>query len=227
MDGRRFQETVVPRQPRLLLQGVPLHLIQRGHNREACFFREWDYRVYLDTLGEQARRTECSLHAYVLMTNHVHLLASFRDVHRLPDFIRGLGQQYGQYLNRRRRRCSTVWDGRYRSSPIVDGRYLLVCQRYIELNPVRAGIVGRPEDYCWSSYLGNAGVRPDGLLTPHALYSGLGDNPHERYRAYCGLFGQDLSATELEALRRAANGNCVIGNASPQFPGLGSVPTGD
>ncbi|WEF35229.1 transposase [Pseudoduganella chitinolytica] len=217
----------MPRQPRLLLQGLPLHIIQRGHNRQACFLREADFLIYLAMLREHARRTECSIHAYVLMTNHVHMLASFADVHRLPELIRLVGQQYAQYLNRRRHSSGTVWDGRYRSSPVPSERYLLVCQRYIELNPVRARMVISPGDYRWSSYRGNAGLVHDALLTPHELYARLGEDTSQRAEGYRALFGEPLTEAQLEALRRAANSNHIVPAPLREDEGPGVCPSRD
>lgn len=211
----------MPRQPRFLLQGVPLHLIQRGHNREACFFREADFLIYLNMLREHAQRTQCHVHAYVLMTNHVHLLVSFNDIRMAPQMIKLLGQHYAQYLNRNRGCCGTVWDGRYRSSPVSSERYFLICQRYIELNPVRAGMAAEPAGYRWSSYRGNAGLTRDALLTPHELYTRLGADPRARAEAYRALFDEVITEDQLGVLRRAANGNSAVGQ--PPAPDVAGV----
>ena len=206
----------MPRRARILLQGVPLHIIQRGHNRQPCFFSETDYIVYLDMLGEHCHANGCALHAYVLMTNHVHLLATLGDVDVAPDLVGRLGQQYSQYQNRKRARRSTLWDGRYRSSPVPSETYLLTCQRYIELNPVRAGMAQSPEMYRWSSYRGNAGLAVDALLTPHPLFTGLAGEPEERWELYRALFGQALTDQQLEAIRSATNANHVVGAERPR-----------
>ncbi|WP_198019577.1 transposase [Pseudogulbenkiania sp. MAI-1] len=131
----------MPRRPRLALPGVPLHLIQRGNNRQACFFAEEDYRFYLEWLAEYAGKIGCRLHTYVLMTNHVHLLISADSAEAPGALMKALGQRYVQYVNRIYRRSGTLWEGRFRSCPIQEEAYLLACQRYIELNPVRAGMV--------------------------------------------------------------------------------------
>ena len=146
----------MPRRPRLSLPNVPLHLIQRGNNRQACFIGDEDYRFYLDWLSEYAGRAGCSIHAYVLMTNHVHLLVSTERSAAPGEMMKALGQRYVQYFNRTYRRSGTLWEGRYRSCPTQAESYLLACQRYIELNPVRAGMVEHPAEYRWSSYRANA-----------------------------------------------------------------------
>lgn len=142
----------MPRRPRLALPGIPLHLIQRGNNRQACFFAEDDYRIYLDWLTEYASKSGCRVHAYVLMTNHVHLLVSADSTTAPGALMKALGQRYVQYVNRTYLRSGTLWEGRYRSCPVDQEAYLLACQRYIELNPVRAAMVRHPADYPWSSY---------------------------------------------------------------------------
>lgn len=197
----------MPRRARLLLPGVPLHIVQRGHNRQPCFHTRSDYMTYLDKLGEHASATGCSVHAYVLMTNHVHLLASFADMRGASHLMHLLGQQYSRYLNKRLGRSGTTWEGRYWSCPVPTEHYLLTCQRYIELNPVRAGITDRQDIYQWSSYRGNAGMRQDNLLTPHELYERLGLTLAERQQRYRGLFTSQLTHAELTALREGWKGH--------------------
>lgn len=142
----------MPRRHRILLDDVPLHIVQRGHNREPCFFAEEDYHTYLHWLGEALREHEAALHAYVLMTNHVHLLLTPRRADRVPRLVISLGRRYVQYINRSYRRTGTLWDSRYKSSVVQAVTYFLLCQRYIELNPVRAAMVDDPAHYRWSSY---------------------------------------------------------------------------
>ena len=159
----------MPRRPRLALPGVPLHLIQRGNNRQACFFAEEDYRFYLERLSEHAGKSGCRVHAYVLMTNHVHLLISADGAEAPGAMMKALGQRYVQYVNRVYRRSGTLWEGRFRSCPIQEKTYLLACQRYIELNPVRAGMVEHPADYPWSSYRANGEGEANPLIHVHGL----------------------------------------------------------
>ena len=137
----------MPRRPRLILPGVPLHLIQRGNNRQLCFFADEDYQAYLGWLKEYAEKSGCAVHSYVLMTNHVHLLLTPETATSVGQLMKRLGQRYVQYVNRTYRRSGTLWEGRYRSCLTQEEDYLLACSRYIELNPVRANMVAHPADY--------------------------------------------------------------------------------
>jgi putative transposase len=156
----------MPRRPRIHLDGVPLHIVQRGHNREPCFFGEEDYSSYLHWLGEALGEAECKLHAYVLMTNHVHLLLTPKKAEAVQKLIISLGRRYVQYINRTHRRTGTLWDSRYKSSLVQAETYLLTCQRYIELNPVRAAMVDDPAHYRWTSYRANGLGQADTRLNP-------------------------------------------------------------
>ena len=204
----------MPRRPRLALPNVPLHIIQRGNNRQACFFAEEDYRFYLDWLREYADKAGCRIHAYVLMTNHVHLLISAERPESPGALMKALGQRYVQYVNRTYRRSGTLWEGRFRSCLTQEDGYLLTCQRYIELNPVRADMVEHPAEYRWSSYLGNAQGEPDALLKPHAMYLALGRDEASRAAAYRELFRYALEPGLVDEIRRATNGNYALGNAT-------------
>jgi putative transposase len=204
----------MPRRPRLTLPNIPLHIIQRGNNRQACFFADEDYRFYLDWLGENARKTGCQVHGYVLMTNHVHLLIS-SDRDNAPGLLmKALGQRYVQYVNRTYRRSGTLWEGRYRSCLIQGEVYLLACQRYIELNPVRAGMVEHPAEYPWSSYRANAQGEDDSLVKTHPLFEALGLDAVSRQAAYRELFRHELVLGLTDEIRRATNGNFALGNES-------------
>lgn len=202
----------MPRRPRLALPGVPLHLIQRGNNRQACFFADEDYRFYLEWLSGHAGKSGCRVHAYVLMTNHVHLLISADGAEAPGAMMKALGQRYVQYVNRVYRRSGTLWEGRYRSCPIQEETYLLACQRYIELNPVRAGMVEHPADYPWSSYRANGEGEASPLIQAHGLYSALGQDASLRQAAYRELFRHQLEPGVADQIRRATNGNFVLGN---------------
>ena len=202
----------MPRRPRLALPGVPLHLIQRGNNRQACFFAEEDYRFYLERLSEHAGKSGCRVHAYVLMTNHVHLLISADGAEAPGAMMKALGQRYVQYVNRVYRRSGSLWEGRFRSCPIQEEAYLLACQRYIELNPVRAGMVEHPADYPWSSYRANGEGEANPLIQAHGLYSALGQDASRRQPAYRELFRHELEPGLVDQIRRATNGNFVLGN---------------
>ncbi|MBK7899333.1 MAG: transposase [Azonexus sp.] len=203
----------MPRRPRVMLPDVPLHIIQRGNNRQACFIADEDYGVYLDWLKEYAGQTGCALHAYVLMTNHVHLLLSASTRDGAAALMKALGQRYVQYVNRVYRRSGTLWEGRFRSCPTQGEGYLLVCQRYIELNPVRAGMVPHPAEYRWSSYRANAQGEASTLLTPHPLYRALGADAAARHEAYRELFRCALEPGLVDAIRQATNGNFALGDA--------------
>jgi len=199
------------RRPRLVLPAIPLHIIQRGNNRNACFISETDYLVYLSLLKQYAADAACQIHAYVLMTNHVHLLLSSGSRHGPSTLMRRLGQHYVQYFNRRHRRTGTLWEGRFRSCLVEQERYLLICQRYIELNPVRARMVSNPATYPWSSYRANALGEENLLITPHVVFAGLGRHEAERRSAYRFLFQEIISDQLLEQIRHASNSNSPLG----------------
>ena len=203
----------MPRRSRIHLDGIPLHIVQRGHNREPCFFAEEDYSSYLHWLGEALRESGCALHAYVLMTNHVHLLLTPKKAEAVPNLIISLGRRYVQYINRSYRRTGTLWDGRYKSSLVHAEGYLITCQRYIELNPVRAAMVDDPAHYRWTSYRANALGQPDARLTAHPLYRALGRDDKERQAAYRALFRSQLNGAAIDDIRLALNQGQPVGNA--------------
>lgn len=202
----------MPRRARLLLPGQPRHIIQRGNNRQACFFADEDYRFYLDWLRQCADMASCEIHAYVLMTNHVHLLLSSRNTDGAAQLMKALGQRYVQYVNRQYRRSGTLWEGRFRSCLVQDNDYLLSCYRYIELNPVRAGMVEHPGDYRWSSYRcdGQGEVNP--VVTPHPLYLALDQQPDHRRERYRHLFKVGMDPERVNEIRAATNGNYALGS---------------
>jgi putative transposase len=204
----------MPRQPRLVLPGVALHVIQRGNNRSTCFLGESDHVVYLLHLRELAGKLDCDVHAYCLMTNHVHLLLTPRSTSGCGALMRDLGQRYVQYFNRHHGRSGTLWEGRFRSCVAESANYVLGCYRYIELNPVRAGMVGAPAQYRWSSHAGNIGLRVDPLIVAHEEYLALGSNEKSRRDAYRGLFDQVLEPSFLVAIREATNGGYPLSSDS-------------
>ena len=203
----------MPRRPRIHLDGVPLHIVQRGHNRQPCFFGEEDYQAYLYWLGEALKKEHCVLHAYALMTNHVHLLVTPVRAESIPRLIIALGRRYVQYINTTYRRTGTLWDSRYKSSLIQTETYLLGCQRYIELNPVRAAMVNDPAHYRWTSYRYNALGQANPYLAPHPLYLALGQDCKERQAAYRELFRVQLDSKAIEDMRLALNQNQPLGNS--------------
>ncbi|MBL8519268.1 MAG: transposase [Betaproteobacteria bacterium] len=202
----------MPRRPRIKLDGVPLHIVQRGHNREACFYSEEDYQSYLHWLGEALAESDCRLHAYALMTNHVHLLLTPRKAALVPRLIMSLGRRYVQYMNRTYKRTGTLWDSRYKSSIIQAEAYLLTCMRYIELNPVRAGMVDDPAHYRWTSYRHNGLGQADARLSGHTVYEALGTTDKARQSAYRALFRVGLDAEAIDDIRLALNQSQPLGN---------------
>jgi putative transposase len=202
----------MPRRARLKLAGLPVHLIQRGNNRGACFFTEEDYAFYLDRLGRLCRSEAITLHAYVLMTNHVHLLLTPAQAEGPSRLMKQLGQRYVQYVNRRYRRSGTLWEGRFRSCLVQAEDYLLGCQRYIELNPVRAAIVPHPAEYRWSSYRVHAQGEESALLSPHAQYLALGASEAERHAAYRELFRYQIDPGLVDEIRASTNGGYALGH---------------
>lgn len=205
----------MPRRPRITLPGVPLHLIQRGNNRQACFFADEDYLLYLDWLEEYARLSGCIVHSYVLMTNHVHLLLTPACSDSAGQLMKRLGQRYVQYVNRTYQRSGSLWEGRFRSCMTQEADYVLGCYRYIELNPVRAGMIDHPAGYRWSSYRTNAQGEPSLLLQPHAVYCALSFDEHARAAAYRELFRHQLAPGMVDEIRGSTNGNYALG--SQQF----------
>ncbi len=203
----------MPRRPRLSVPGVPLHLIQRGNNRGACFYSDEDYRFYLDHLAEQAAKHGCQVHAYCLMTNHVHLLLTPTHENSLGGMMKALSQRFVQYVNRTYRRTGTLWEGRFRSCLMQDDAYVLACYRYIELNPVRAGMVAHPADYRWSSYRANAQGEIDQVLAPQTLYLAQGADETTRQAAYREMFRHELEPGLVDEIRLATNGNFALGDS--------------
>lgn len=203
----------MPRRPRIILPGTPLHIIQRGNNRQACFFAEEDYEVYLDWLLEYSRKSGCAIHAYVLMTNHVHLLLTPKRKESAGNLMKLLGQRYVQHINRTYTRSGTLWEGRFRSSVIQQNGHFLVCQRYIEMNPVRAGILKNPSKYRWSSYGVNGQGDSSKLITQHLTYKEMGRDDQERQSVYRELFRHELDPGEIDRIRKATNGNFVLGSS--------------
>lgn len=202
----------MPRHARLRVAGIPFHVIQRGHNRQPCFFSVADRDYYLAELRQQAARHGVAVHAYVLMTNHVHLLMTSADADGIPELMKLLGQRYVRYVNQRQQRTGTLWAGRYRSCLVDTEGYLLVCHRYIELNPVRAGMVEHAGEYRWSSYRANALGEPGQLLSPHPVMESLGRDPADRHAAYRELFRNDLEPHVLEQIRASTNGGFALGS---------------
>ena len=201
----------MPRRARVRIGNIPWHVLQRGNNRQRCFYGADDCAFYLRQLSQLSRQFDCAVHAYVLMTNHVHLLLTPRDAQGVSMLMKNLGQRVVQRANRIHGRTGSLWEGRFRSSLIESGRYLFNTYRYIELNPVRAAMARHPRDYPWSSFRVNAEGIASRLIQPHEEYLRLGATPDERQGAYRDLFGTELEAPELELIRARTNGGFVIG----------------
>jgi putative transposase len=193
------------RRLRYILPGVAVHVVQRGVDRAACFRGDADYLVYLSHLRQLSLKHGCAVHAYCLMTNHVHLLLSPATADCCAWLMRDLGRRYVPYFNRRHKRTGTLWEGRFRSCIVESARYVLACYRYIELNPVRAGMVGQAAAYIWSSHAANSGALPDRSLSPHAEYEALSADQDKRASEYRTLFADQMDEASLRAIRDATN----------------------
>ena len=202
----------MPRKTRMYLPGVPVHIVQRGNNREACFFCDDDYLYYKVLLDEGLRRYGGLLHAYCLMTNHVHLLITPNASDSISRIIQHVGRQYVQYINKHYRRSGTLWEGRYKSSLIDEEQYLLTCCRYIELNPVAAGMVQTPDQYRWSSYRANAWGKNDKLVAPHEIYLRMADSVEGRSYFYRELFKHAIPDEDIHTIRQSVSRNYPTGN---------------
>ncbi|MHA7599490.1 transposase [Alicycliphilus sp. T452] len=201
------------RLPRLTLAGYPHHVIQRGNNRQAIFADRQDFEAMLALLAENAQKFRVAVHAYVLMDNHFHLLATPATAEALPQMMQAVGRSYVRYFNDRHGRSGTLWEGRYRSTLIETDRYLLACMVYIDLNPVRAGMVAQPLAWPWSSHAHYLGQRSDKLVTPHALYWALGNTPFAREAAYAALVQAGIASAEQAALTDATLRGWALGGA--------------
>jgi len=200
------------RLPRNVVPGQTLHIIQRGNNRQPIFFARTDYRYYHESLIAAADRYACDVHAYVFMSNHVHLLLTPTTETGPSRLMQSVGRRYVRYVNDVHQRTGTLWEGRFKSSIIDSERYFLVCSQYIELNPVRANMVSHPADYPWSSFHRNALGRHDEALVSHEIYRRLGLNGDQRMAAYAALFGDSLDKAVLTQLRKGTETGAVIGD---------------
>ncbi len=200
------------RLPRLCPAEIPQHVIQRGNNKSICFAAEQDYSAYAHWLKEYSQKYRVAVHAWVFMTNHVHLLVTPEYNNGVSEMMQALGRRYVQYFNHQYQRSGTLWEGRFKSSLVQSERYLLHCYRYIELNPVRAGMVEDPSTYHWSSYSCNALGIDTELCTPHDEYLKLGDSKINRQIAYRVLFKSHIDSELLEQLRGSVNKGFALGN---------------
>jgi len=202
----------MPRKPRFYLPGLPAHVVQRGNNRQAVLFEDGDYTAYLRWLGEGAERYGCAIHAYVLMTNHVHLLVTPQTREGISRMLQYLGRHYVMHINQTYGRSGTLWEGRHKGSVVSADDHLLRCYRYIELNPVRAAMVRSPGRYLWSSYGANAAGKKDPLITPHERYLALGRSAEQRRYAYRELYRDHLEEHQVHEIRAALQTGTPLGN---------------
>lgn len=183
----------MPRKPRFYIPGVPAHVMQRGHNRNPIFFADQDYRQYLKILNRVAEQYDCQIHAYVLLTNHVHLLLTPASSQSISLLFQSLGRLYVAYINKTYQRSGTLWEGRHKGNVIDTDTYFLTCMQYIELNPVRAKMVSHPEDYPWSSYSANGLGQPNAILKPHKEYLALAKDQFDRLVIYRRLLESKMN----------------------------------
>ena len=191
---------------------VPAHLIQRGNNRCLCFLSNYDFATYISCLSAGADKYRVDVHAWVLMPNHVHILATPREPGAISSMMQYLGRHYVRYFNKRHDRTGTLWEGRFRSCLVQGNKYLLNCQKYIELNPVRAGMVTNPADYRWSSFHRHAHGKSGSLARPHPVYLALGSSSRERCAVYRQLINCQLQAADIKEIRQALNKGLVFGS---------------
>ncbi len=196
---------------RVVVADMSLHIVQRGHDRHDCFFEETDYLAYIDLLSAFAPSCGCSVHAYCLMTNHVHLFLTPHAQDACARLMKNVGQRYVQRVNARRGRSGTLWEGRFYSCLVPSERYALACYRYIERNPVRPGMVTDPAEYRWSSYGANAQGGERSWTTPHAAYLAISENAEQRAEGYRGMCAVPLSAEVLDDIRKATRRGYVVG----------------
>ncbi|MBN9410207.1 MAG: transposase [Burkholderiales bacterium] len=203
------------RLPRLLLPGLPHHVIMRGNNRQAIVADDDDRRFMLELLQDGAAREAVAVHAWLIMDNHLHLLLTPPDAKSLPSLMQGVGRRYVRHFNARQQRSGTLWEGRYRGTVIEPARYLLSCMAYMDLHPVGAGLVADPRDYAWSSHGHYAGLRVDRWLSPHPLVWQLGNTPFAREAAYVDRVRNGVGPAEHNAISRATLNGWVLG--TPEF----------
>lgn len=200
------------RLPRLTVPGYPYHIFQRGNNRQVIFSSVADRQILLDLLSESASKFAVDVHAYVLMDNHFHLLATPRSVESLPQMMQAVGRRYVRHFNAAQGRSGTLWEGRYKSALVQTDRYLLACMVYIDLNPVRAGLVAQAQDYLWSSHRHYAGLRSDKLVSPHPLLWELGNTPFARESSYRQIVQAGITAGQQVALTQSVMSGWALGD---------------
>lgn len=204
----------MPRKQRFYIPGIPAHVMQRGHNRNPIFFNDLDYLEYLKILKKVVDKYECQIHAYMLMTNHVHLLLTPSTSKSISLLFQSLGRMYVSYINTKYQRSGTLWEGRHKGNVVESDSYFLTCMKYIELNPVRAHMVECPSDCPWSSYSSNGKGKYNVILTEHEVYSRLADNQSDRLKAYNDLFDIKLNSQVLSDLENSIQSGTPLGSDS-------------
>jgi putative transposase len=212
LPGGAFDDFIMARLPRLVVPNQPHHIIQSGNDRQTIFRDAEDYTAFLQWLKDASRQFKVAIHAYVLMPTHIHLLVSPSDDVGLGRMMQWVGRHYVPYFNSKYQRAGTLWQGRYRAVVLDSEQYFLLCSRYIESNPVRAGLVGSPEDYAWSSISHHIGARQDPLITDHPVFWALGNTPFDREANYKSLLDLGVSAREAEALTEATMKGWPLGS---------------
>jgi putative transposase len=202
----------MPRKRRFYQPGIPVHVFQRGHNREPVFFDDQDYLAYLRFLKASADALGCLIHAYVLMTNHVHLLVTPAAANDISSLFQGIGRHFVPYINNAYQRRGSLWEGRHKGHILETEAYFMICMRYIEMNPVRAGMVEHPGQYRWSSYAANAQGIDNAIIQPHELYLSLGKSSEARLAAFRGLFATEINPDELDLIRACLHSGRPLGN---------------
>jgi len=202
----------MPRKPRFFLPKIPVHIIIRGHSRKVIFAETADYQAYLGWLKESAETYNCQIHAYVLMSNHVHLLVSASDPKNLSKLPQSVGRRYVPFFNHKYGCSGTLWEGRFKANSIDSECYLLRCYRYIELNPVRAKMVEKPDEYLWSSYGANAYGANNSIVTPHPLYLALGKDSKQRTKNYQEGFKEILEEKLIGKIRASVQTGTPLGS---------------
>ena len=205
----------MPRKPRFYQPSIPAHVFQRGHNKLPVFFEDLDYHEYLQCLKRSADKHGCDIHAYVLMTNHVHLLLTPQREDSIGQMFQSIGRDYVRYINQKYQRCGGLWEGRHKGNIVESCRYMLLAMRYIEVNPVRAGMVEHPAEYRWSSYVANALGESSAILRYQEEYLALGKTSQIRCAAYKALFNEFTNVDEQELIRQSLNSGTPLG--SDQF----------
>ena len=203
----------MPRKPRFYLPNIPVHIVQRGHSREPVFFENADYQAYLFWLQEAALRYGCDIHAYTLMTNHIHILATPEQQNSISLMMQYTGRFYVPYINHKYGTSGTIWEGRYKASMVHDEEYLLTCMRYIEMNPVRADMVKSLGAYRWTSYQANALGKANAIVKMHDIYKSLGKTKEQRLNVYKALFKAQLEEDEVNDIRKSWQTGTPLGNA--------------